>query len=125
MKARQSEEAPAIEADFPDIDEGFSSILELFFLSGQASSTGIGLVCLTWQEIEAFIRVNSLELTLWEIEVLRKMSEAYAYEYSKASDPQRPSPFMREKTEENTEEENIKAALKMMNALSRFKNRGK
>lgn len=60
----------------------------------------MGLIPLTWQEIQAFIEVNELDLTLWERELLKKMSEAYCAEYSRASDPQRPAPYVAEKEED-------------------------
>lgn len=89
----------------PPIDEAFNYLLGLFFDSGQCLATGQGLVPLTWQEIDAWIRVNRLELTLWEIETISKMSSAYCSEYSKSTDPQRPAPYSIVKEEDEIDEE--------------------
>jgi hypothetical protein len=90
-----------------------------------ATSTGMGLTALSWQELRAFRQENKLNLTLWERATLKKMSEAYAYEYCKASDPSRQPPYKQERTVFNEEEHNIKKAMKMMDVLSAMKNRGK
>jgi hypothetical protein len=102
--------APA-EVELPDIPAQWTSLLGLFFLSGQATQTGMGLAPLSWQEIKAFIEVNELDLMLYEKELLKKMSEAYCAESHKATDPQRPAPYKEEK--EENEIDKIAAAIKM------------
>lgn len=97
----------------PEINPAFDFLRILFFESGQCLATGQGLVPLTWQEIDAWIRVNQLDLTLWEIETIRKMSEAYCAEYSRATDPQRPAPYSIVKEEDEIDEE-----VEMRKALS-------
>jgi hypothetical protein len=42
---------------------------------------------LTWQELQAFIALNSLELAQWEVKALMKMSRSYCSWLSKADDP--------------------------------------
>lgn len=97
-------------------------MLGLFFDSGQAISTGMGLVPISWVEMDAWIRVNSLELTLWEIETIKKMSEAYCRENALAVDPQRPAPY-KVVTEDLSEDEQyqraIANAIRMRDALRR------
>lgn len=97
----QNVEAPTV-VEMPEIDPAFGYLLELFFLSGQCMSTGMGLVPLSWQEIDAFIRVNQLDLTLWEIETIKAMSDAYCAEHAKATEPNRSAPY---KPEVDDEEE--------------------
>jgi len=84
----------------PEIPGPWTCLLGFFSLSGQASQTGMGLVPLTWTELRAFREENELDITLWERELLKKMSEAYCAEYSRAGDPKRPAPYTPE-VEEN------------------------
>lgn len=95
----------------PDIPQEFGYLLALFFDSGQAMSTGMGLTPLNWQEIESWINVNNLELSLWEIETIKKMSEAYCAEYSRASDPMRQAPYQIEQKIEEVEDDEEKLAM--------------
>lgn len=103
---------PAIsEIHLPPVSSAYEYLISLFSLSGQASSTGYGLSALSWLELKAFIEVNQLELTLYEVEILKKMSEAYCAEYHAASDPKRPAPYKPEVEEE--EIDHIGNALRM------------
>jgi hypothetical protein len=90
----------ATEIQLPEIPGPWSHLLAIFSLSGQALQSGMGLTPLSWLEIKAFIDVNELDITLWERELLKRMSEAYCAEYHKASDPKRPAPYTPE-VEEN------------------------
>jgi hypothetical protein len=89
-----------------------------FFSAGQATSTGMGLVALSWQEIRAWRLENRYHLTLWEIETLKQMSDAYASEYSRASDPLRKAPYQVE-DEEIIAQKNIAQALSWRDAIRR------
>jgi hypothetical protein len=106
------------EIHLPEIPSPYDSLVALFNLSGQALQTGWGLCPLTWVEIKAFIDANDLSLTLSEVELLKKMSEAYCAEYSRASDPKRPAPYQPEQTEEVDQ---IAKAMRIMDALSAFR----
>lgn len=88
------------EVQLPEIPDQWNYLLGLFFLSGQAAQTGMGLAPLSWQEIKAFIEVNDLDLMIFEKELLKKMSEAYCAESHKATDPQRPAPYTADKEED-------------------------
>jgi hypothetical protein len=90
----------ATEIQLPEIPGPWSHLLAIFSLSGQALQSGMGLTPLSWLEIKAFIDVNEIDITLWERELLKRMSEAYCAEYSRASDPKRPAPYTPE-VEEN------------------------
>lgn len=105
--------------ELPEIPEAFSNLRELFFISGQALQTGMGLAPLTWSEIKAFIDVNELELTLWERGMLKKMSDAYCNEYSHASSPTRPAPYVNVIKDED--EANIVKALQMAANMAAFR----
>jgi hypothetical protein len=106
--------APA-EVQLPEIPDQWTYLLGLFFLSGQAIQTGMGLAPISWQEIKAFIEVNDLDLMLFEKELLKKMSEAYCAESHRATDPHRPAPYVEEKEED--EIDRIAQALSFMERM--------
>jgi hypothetical protein len=110
-----------LEVNLPEIPEAFCHLRELFYLSGQGTSTGYGLAPLSWQEIQAFRTENDLDLTLWERQLLKRMSEAYCAEASKATDPYRPAPYAPQKVDEDVDK--IALALKMRDALNAFRTR--
>jgi hypothetical protein len=99
------------EIQLPPVPRCFEYLLSFFFLSGQCIQTGMGISPLTWVEIESYIRVNELEVLLWEKELLKKMSEAYCAESHKATDPKRPAPYKEEKDEEEIDK--MAASVKM------------
>lgn len=103
------------EIHLPEVPSPWTSLVGLFSLSGQVSQTGMGLCPLSWAEIQAFIEVNELDLTLYEKELIKKMSEAYCSEHHAASDPKRPAPYKPEVEED--EVDNIGKALGFMEQL--------
>jgi len=104
----------------PEIDPSVNHLVELFYLSGMATSTGMGLVPLSWQELRAFRLENKLDLLLWEREALQRMSASYCREYALSSDPQRPAPYVPQ-NQQDEEEANIKAAMRMLQMTQRFR----
>lgn len=96
----------------PDIPGPWTYLLGFFNLSGQAVQSGMGLTPLTWVELKAFREENELDITLWERELLKKMSEAYCAEAHRATDPKRPAPYVPE--EEPEEVDNIAKAMRFM-----------
>jgi hypothetical protein len=54
----------------------------------------MGVAPLEWKEIEAWLNVTELSLTVWEKLTIKNMSEAYAAEYNQASDPNRAAPYL-------------------------------
>lgn len=107
------------EVNLPEIDPAYDYMKRLFFLSGQAISTGMGLCPLSWQELRAFRLENKLDITAWEIELIKKMSDAYCAEYSRASEPTRQAPYQPAILDE---EENRKMVLdKALSIFSRLK----
>lgn len=81
--------------------------------------TGMGLVPLTWAELQAFREETELDLMIWERELIKKMSEAYCGEYARASDPNRPCPYQPEVKEEEVDQ--IALAMRFMETLAAFK----
>lgn len=104
-----------VDIQLPPIPEELGYLLGFFIASGQATSSGMGLVPLSWQELKAFREENELDITLFERELLKKMSEAYCAEYHAASDPRRPAPYTPEVEED--EIDHIGRALGFMEQL--------
>jgi hypothetical protein len=88
------------EIQLPKIPPAFEYLLGYYFLSGQCTQSGMGISPLSWLEIQAFIDVNEIPMLLFEKELLKKMSEAYCAESHKATDPQRPAPYVERKAED-------------------------
>lgn len=80
----------------PNLSESKAEYLvSLLFECGPVSSNGMGPISLPWQEIEAWLRVTEKTLPLWEKQMIRHLSEAYAGEYARASELGRPDPYVR------------------------------
>lgn len=109
------------EVHLPEIPSAWTNLLGFFYLSGQATQTGMGLAPLSWQELKAFREENELDITLWERELLKKMSEAYCAEYSRASDPKRPAPYKPEVEED--EVDHIGKAMHFMEQMKLLRHR--
>lgn len=108
-----------LDVELPEIPEAFSHLRELFFVMGQVTQTGMGIVRVTWEELEAFLRVNEVRLTPWERRILWKMSDAYCTEYSHATDPKRPAPYSTKK--EADEEDAIAIGMGISAAMAAFR----
>lgn len=113
------------EVSLPEVSPVVSHLKELFFHYGQCMQSGQGLLPITWQELEAFIRLNQYDMMLWEIRILKRMSDAYCSEYSRAGDPNRPAPYMpdKEEDEEQTVSDLIGKAARMREMMRKFKTR--
>lgn len=76
--------------------ENVEYIIQLWHEAGTIES-GTGITRLSWAEIEAWLAVREfneeLPLTPWEVNMVRKLSEEYASEYSQASAKDRPAPY--------------------------------
>lgn len=77
--------------------ENLEYILELWHDAGTIESSTGGISRLSWQEIDAWLRLREvneeLPLTYWEISMVRKLSEEYSSEYNLASSKNRPAPY--------------------------------
>jgi hypothetical protein len=77
---------------FPELD-GAGYLVALLQEAGLVMSNGMGVIPITWQEIDSWLRVTELELSVWEKLTIREMSEAYAAEFSKSSDKHAVAPY--------------------------------
>ena len=77
----------------PDLD-GAEYLVAHFREAGLMSSQGMGVIPLSWQEIESWLRVTELQLSVWEKLTIREMSEAYVGEFNKASAKDAAAPYL-------------------------------
>lgn len=102
-------------------DTGMDYLVGHFFNSGQALQTGQGLVPLTWQELEAYTKLNELDMCTWELKLLKKMSEAYCVEHSRASDEKREAPYRVQVLDEDVDQ--VAKALRIKQGMAGFRKR--
>jgi hypothetical protein len=76
----------------PNLD-GADYLVTLLFEAGLVQSTGMGAVSLSWSEIDSWLRVTQLELTVWEKLTIKSMSEVYAGELSVATKRDAQAPY--------------------------------
>lgn len=83
------------EIPYPELPKGAEYLVSLLHSAGTATQTGMGLIPLSWQEIQAWVVCSGLEdsVTPWELGVVRRLSEAYSSEYAQAQAPRRPMPY--------------------------------
>lgn len=84
-------------ANLPSLDD-------LSYMAGIAEDVGIaGKEPIQWSEIYSYIQCSGVELTPWESDTLRKMSQAYLMQSIKSQDPKCLSPvFTASKTTDQT-----------------------
>lgn len=78
---------------FPDID-GAEYMVALLQEAGLVSATGMGVIPITWQEIEAWLNTTELDLSVWEKLTIKEMSEAYVSEFNSASAKDAAAPYV-------------------------------
>lgn len=84
----------SIDLELPDVDPA-EYLVALLHEVGPVESNGYGPTTLSWKELDSWIERTALDLTPWEILMIRKMSEAYAAEHSKASKRDALPPYKR------------------------------
>lgn len=111
----------AQEIPYPELPKGAEYLVSLFYSAGTATQTGMGLVPLSWQEIESWVVCSGLEETVtpWELGVVKRLSEAYSSEYARASTPSRPQPYQPDVDVDTIDRDAV--AAKVMNVLASFK----
>jgi hypothetical protein len=76
----------------PNLD-GADYLVTLLFEAGLVQSTGMGAVSLSWTEIESWLRVTQLNLSVWEKLTIKSMSEIYAGELGVATKRDAQAPY--------------------------------
>lgn len=108
--------------EMPDIDTECAAgyLVGLLHEAGLMSSSGMGPVPLSWTEINAWLQVTELELTVWERLTIKRMSEDYVGERCE-TDPNRPAPYSRRAEEaEDLQDEREKVNDKIMSLLGNW-----
>lgn len=104
----------------PDVETEHSAgyIVGLLHEAGLMSSTGMGPVPLSWVDIQAWITCTGLSLDVWEMLVIKHLSELYVSERLD-TDPNKLPPWIKPLDEEEIERERISNAL--LSFLRNFK----
>jgi hypothetical protein len=76
----------------PETD-GCEHLIEYLFRVGPGMANGMGYVCLTFCEIDAWARRTKIKLTGWESETLHHMSKAYCAQHSISSKKDAQAPW--------------------------------
>lgn len=118
MTTFREADAEHISLTLPDI-QGAEYIVGMLQEAGLMSTSGMGPVPLSWQEIEAWIRCAEVEPELWERLMVKELSEVYVGELNQASGKDRPSPYT--PTQEKVDREAV--VQKFMAFTKAFKKR--
>lgn len=95
--------------------EGFEPMMVKYLTEvGPASSNGMGITHVSFQEIWCWCRLVGINLSAFQVELLHKMSRAYAGEYSKSNgDKGAHSPFIPD-AESQERKDAVEAGLRNM-----------
>jgi hypothetical protein len=102
----------------PNLD-GAEYLVTLLFEAGLIQSTGMGAASLSWSEIESWLRVTHLSLTVWEKLTIKKMSEVYAGELGVATKRDAQAPYTH--VDEALIEDRTVIAIKLKSVFANFK----
>ena len=78
--------------NLPNLD-GAEYLITLLFEAGLVQSTGMGVNPLPWSEIESWLRVTQLDLSVWERLTIKTMSEVYASGLNSSTKKDCPAPY--------------------------------
>jgi hypothetical protein len=79
----------------------------------------MGAASLSWSEIESWLRVTHLSLTVWEKLTIKKMSEVYAGELGVATKRDAQAPYTH--VDEALIEDRTVIAIKLKSVFANFK----
>lgn len=84
------------EIPMPELSPGSEYLVAFLHSAGTASSSGMGLTGLSWQEIEAWVRCNDLTdiVTPRDLKTVYMLSRVYAGEYYKGSQKGATAPYV-------------------------------
>jgi len=87
-----------LELDLPKCEAEY--LVPFFIEAGKFSATGNGIVALSWVDINAWLEVTERNLSLWEKQTIKLMSEHFVNEYYAGREKDRQAPYISLKTEE-------------------------
>lgn len=106
-KTSRSEQYKAIDEnhtmlELPDIEHEHAAgyLIGLLYEAGLMSSSGMGPVPISWVEIDAWLKTTEMSITVWERAMIKKLSEAYVSELSRATEKTRQAPYSKKAEEE-------------------------
>lgn len=102
------------ELKLPECENEF--LVLLFYEAGMYDCGAAGIIPLSWHTIACWLELLERDISLFDKETIRKMSEAYVSEYNAASDKNRARPFV-EMAEVITEDEVAKNAKSLKESL--------
>jgi len=84
------------EIPMPELTPGSEYLVAFLHSAGTASSNGMGLTGLSWQELEAWVRCTDMTgiITPRELKTIHMLSRVYAREYYEASKKGATPPYM-------------------------------
>lgn len=105
----------------PDIENEHAAgyLIGLLQEAGLMSSTGMGPVPISWQEIEAWMRTTQTDLTVWERLMVKTLSEEYVSELLCATAKDRSAPYLAVVETEDVDRPAV--ASKILSALRSFR----
>lgn len=94
------------EIPMPEISEAAGYLVALLHSAGVATSTGMGLAGLSWQEIESWARCNDMTriLSPKEYRAIYSLSRAYVGEHAAASKKGAKAPYIKVEPRETKDE---------------------
>lgn len=104
--------------NLPKLD-GAEYLIALLYEAGLIQSTGMGVNSLPWTEIESWLRVTQLQLTVWERLTIKSMSEMYAGALASSTKRDCPAPYTH--VDEALIADRTLVASKLKNVFSSFK----
>jgi hypothetical protein len=74
------------EYDFPELCEHSSMLVSLLSEIGEAKVDNSGIKEISWQDLKAWLDITGIELTLYEIESMKRLSSIYVSQYYQSTD---------------------------------------
>ena len=106
-----NEEHPLLTMPDIETDHAAGYIIGLLQEAGLMSTTGMGPVPISWQEIHAWRSSVQRSLSLWEVMTVKGLSDEYVSELVQATAKDRPAPYSKEDTERKAVEHKIMSIL--------------
>jgi hypothetical protein len=102
----------------PELD-GAQYIVQMLFEAGTLMHAGMGPTPLTWQEIDAWLRVTGTQAELWERLLIKELSHAYVNMLHDATKKDCPDPYVY--VEEAEQIDRTAVANKLRNAFANLR----
>ena len=105
-----------LELDLPKCEAEY--LVPFFIEAGRFTATGNGIVALSWVDINAWVEATEKNLSVWEKQTIKLMSEHYVNEYYAGKDKKREAPYISIQTQEilNAKRKAVASAWKSFKA---------